>query len=194
MSDMKIIVEGSGKHCHVTQETLEILFGKGFELDVKKELSQPGQFASSCKVTVSGPTGETKMTILGPCRSINQVELSLTDARALGMECPVRMSGDIAGSAPCKLTGPCGSVELKEGAIVAMRHCHLTPEDAEKWGLKSGDTVMVRVEGDGTRPLTFDNVAIRVDPHFATYMHVDYDEINAAALFGKDPMGEIIKK
>ena len=173
---------------------MEVLFGKGFELDVKKELSQPGQFASSCKVTVSGPKGETKMTILGPCRSINQVELSFTDARALGLDCPVRMSGDIAGSSPCKLTGPAGSVELKEGAIVAMRHCHLTTEDAEKWGLKSGDTVMVKVEGDGTRPLTFDNVAIRVDPNFATYMHVDYDEINAASLFGKDPMGEIIKK
>ncbi len=194
MSDMKILVEGSGKHCHVTQKTLDVLFGEGFQLDVKKELSQPGQYASSCKITVSGPKGSTKMTILGPCRSLDQVELSLTDARALGLDCPVRMSGDIAGSAPCTLTGPCGSVELKEGAIIALRHIHVVTADAEKWGLKSGDTVMVRVEGDGTRPLIFDNVAIRVDPNFATAMHVDYDEINAGAIFGAEPMGEIIKK
>lgn len=194
MSDMKIIIEGSGKHCHVTPETLEILFGKGFELDVKKELSQPGQFASSCKVTVVGPKGETKMSILGPCRNLNQVELSFTDARGLGLNCPVRMSGDIKGSAPCKLVGPCGSVDLEEGAIIALRHCHISTADAEKWGIKNGEIVMVKC-GEGTaRPLIFDNVACRVSDNFATYMHVDYDELNAACLFGKDPVGEIIKK
>lgn len=194
MSDMKIIIEGSGKHCHLTKETFAVLFGEGAELDVKKMLSQPGQFASSCKITVVGPKGETKMSVLGPFRSADQVELSFTDARGLGLDCPIRMSGDLKGSAPCKLVGPAGSVELSEGAIVALRHCHISPEDGEKWGIKTGDRVMVKCGEGGGRALIFDDVVARIGPDHATYMHVDYDEINAAALFGKDPVGEIIKK
>ena len=194
MSEMKIIIEGSGKHCHLTQETLEVLFGKGFQLEVKKMLSQPNQFASNQKVTVVGPKGETKLSILGPCRNVDQVELSFTDARSLGLDCPIRLSGDLKGSAGCTIIGPEGQVELKEGAIIAMRHCHISPEDGEKWGIKNGDQLMVKC-GEGTgRALIFDDVVARVGPEHATCMHIDYDELNAAALFGKDPMGEIIKK
>lgn len=193
MSDMKIIIEGSGKHCHITEETKDILFGKGFELEVKKPLSQPGQFATPHKITVVGPKGETQMSVLGPCRSADQIELSFTDARALGLNCPVRMSGDLAGSAACKIVGPCGSVELSEGAIIALRHCHISPEDGEKWGIKDQDIVSVKCGQNGPRPMVFENVVARVGPAHATYMHIDYDELNAAALFEKDPIGEIIK-
>lgn len=194
MSEMKIIIEGSGKHCHLKPETLEALFGKGFQLEVKKMLSQPGQFASNQKITVVGPKGETTMSILGPCRNVDQIELSFTDARALGINAPIRMSGKLEGSAPCKLVGPAGSVELKEGAIIAQRHCHISPEDGEKWGIADGTPVMVKC-GEGTgRALIFDDVVARVGEGHATFMHIDYDELNAAALFGKDPVGEIIIK
>ena len=191
MSNMQVIIEGSGKHCHVTRETLDVLFGKGFELEVRKDLSQPGQYATTQKVTVAGPKGQTTMSILGPCRSADQVELSFTDARGLGLDCPVRESGDIKGSSPCKLIGPNGEVDLKEGAIVAKRHIHLTPEDAEKMGIADQDIIQVKVGGD--RALIFDQVVARVSPKYATYMHVDYDELNAAGLLGKEPVGEIIK-
>lgn len=194
MSDMKIIIEGSGKHCHLTEATFKALFGQDAQLDIKKELSQPGQYATSYKVTVVGPKGETKMTLLGPFRKADQVELSFTDARALGLNCPIRMSGDLAGSAACKLVGPAGEVELTEGAIIALRHCHISVEDGEKWGIKTGDQLMIKCGEGGGRALIFDDVVARVGPDHATYMHVDYDEINAAALFGKDPVGEIIKK
>ena len=130
---MKFLVETSASHVHVTKETLETLFGKGFELTVKKELSQPGQYASEQRVTVVGPKKElANVSILGPCRNADQVELSASDARSIGIAAPVRESGDIAGSGACKLVGPCGEVELKEGVIVAKRHIHVAPEDAEK--------------------------------------------------------------
>ena len=187
-----VIIEGSGRHIHVSREALDVLFGKGFELDQKKMLSQPGQFASSCKVTVTGPKGSLSMSILGPCRKADQVELSFTDARTLGLDCPVRESGVLAGSPGCTVTGPNGSVELTEGCIIAKRHIHLTPEDAEKFGVADKEIVCVKVGGD--RALIFDEVICRVSPSYATFMHVDYDEINAASLFGKDPVGEIIKK
>ena len=195
MSDMKILLEGSGKHCHVCRETLDVLFGKGFELDQKKMLSQPGQFASSCKVTVVGPKGETKMSILGPCRKADQVELSLTDARPLGIDAPIRQSGDLDGTPGCTLVGPEGSVEIKQGCIIALRHIHVDPESGEKWGIKDGDIVMIKCGEDGDRPLIFDNVVARVSPSYKNAMHMDYDELNAAGLQGvKDPYGEIIKK
>ena len=187
-----VIIEGSGRHIHVTRETLDVLFGKGFELDQKKMLSQPGQFASSCKVTVTGPKGSLSLSILGPCRKADQVELSFTDARTLGLDCPVRESGVLAGSPGCTVTGPNGSVEMAEGCIIAKRHIHLTPEDAEKFGVADKEIVQVKVGGD--RALIFDEVICRVSPSYATFMHVDYDEINAASLFGKNPTGEIIKK
>ena len=192
MADMSVIIEGSGRHIHVTREHLDILFGKGFELDQKKMLSQPGQFATSCKVTVTGPKGSLNMSILGPCRKETQIELSFTDARVVGLSCPVRESGDLAGSPGCTDTGPCGSIELDHGCIIAKRHIHMTPEDAERFGVKDKEIVQVKVGGE--RALIFDEVVCRVSPSYATFMHVDYDEINAASLFGKDPRGEIIKK
>ncbi len=187
-----VIIEGSGRHIHVTREDLDVLYGKGFELDQKKMLSQPGQFASSCKVTVTGPKGSLNLSILGPCRKETQVELSFTDARTVGLDCPVRESGVLAGSPGCTVTGPNGSIELKQGCIIAKRHIHFSVEDAEKFGVKDKEIVQVKVGGD--RALIFDEVVCRVSPNYATYMHVDYDEINAASLFGKDPVGEVIKK
>lgn len=187
-----VVIEGSGRHIHVTREALDVLFGEGFELDNKKALSQPGQFASSCKVTVTGPKGSLTLSILGPCRKATQVELSFTDARSLGLDCPVRESGNIAGSPGCTVTGPNGSVEISEGCIIAKRHIHFTPEDAEKFGVSDKEIVQVKVGGD--RALIFDEVVCRVSKDYATFMHVDYDEINAACLFGKDPIGEVIRK
>lgn len=187
-----VIIEGSGRHMHVSRADLDVLFGAGFELDQKKMLSQPGQFASSCKVTVTGPKGSLSMSILGPCRNQTQVELSFTDARTLGLSCPVRESGVLAGSPGCTITGPAGSVEISEGCIIAKRHIHLTPEDAERFGVADKEIVQVKVGGD--RALIFDEVVCRVSPSYATFMHVDYDEINAASLFDKEPTGEIIKK
>lgn len=188
---MKFLVETSARHLHVTQEDLETLFGKGFELSNKKDLSQPGQFASGEKVTVVGPKGELKMTILGPCRKASQIEVSFTDARALGITPPVRESGDIAGSQPCKLVGPAGEVELKEGVIVAKRHIHATPADAEQLGVKKGDTVSVKMDTDG-RSLVFGDVVVRVSDKFALAMHIDTDECNAASAFG-EVYGEIVR-
>lgn len=192
MSDKTVIIEGSGRHLHISREHLDVLFGAGFELDQKKMLSQPGQFASSCKVTLTGPRGSIAMSILGPCRPETQIELSFTDARTVGLNCPVRESGVLAGSPGCTITGPCGSVELETGCIIAKRHIHLTPEDAVKFGVEDKEIVQVKVEGE--RALIFDEVICRVSPSYATFMHVDYDEINAASLFGKDPIGVIIKK
>ena len=184
MSERQVIVEMSGKHCHVTEEVFEKLFGAGFEMEVKKMLSQPGQFATPHKVTVVGPKGSTAMTIIGPPRSVNQIELSFTDARSLGFEPPVRESGDVAGSPGCTLVGPEGEVVISEGVIVAKRHVHLTPEDAEKFGLKDKQIIKVRLEGE--RSLIFDSVVARVSKDYATYMHIDYDEANAAAPMKSD--------
>lgn len=176
---MKFLVETSARHVHVTQEALDTLFGKGYQLTVKKELSQPGQFASNERVTVVGPKKEmANVSILGPCRSANQVELSATDARSIGIAAPVRESGDIAGSGACRLVGPCGEVELSEGVIVAKRHIHVTPEDAEKLGVKDKQIVKVACGREG-RKLIFDDVVIRVHRNFATAMHIDTDESNA---------------
>lgn len=190
---MNIIIEGSGRHVHVSQADLAALFGEGFQLEVKKYLSQPGQYASASKVDIIGPKGTIRgVSILGPCRKATQIELSFTDARAAGLDCPVRESGDLAGTPGCTLVGPAGQAELKEGVIIAKRHIHMTPEDAEKAGVKDRQIVQVKVGGG--RALIFDEVVCRVSPDYATYMHVDYDEINAGSIFGKDPAGEIIVK
>ena len=176
---MKFIVETSARHVHVTQEDLEVLFGKGYQLTKKKDLSQPGQYASNEKVTIVGPKKEMTASILGPVRSASQVEISLTDARTLGIAAPVRESGDIAGSGACKLVGPCGEVELKEGVIAAKRHIHATPADAEQYGLQDKQIVSVKVESDG-RSLVFGDVVVRVSEKYALAMHIDTDESNAA--------------
>lgn len=189
---MNIIIEGSGRHVHVSQADLVTLFGEGFQLEVKKYLSQPGQYASTSKVDIVGPKGTIKgVSILGPCRKATQVELSFTDARAAGIDAPVRESGSLAGTPGCTLIGPAGQVALDEGVIIAKRHIHMTPEDAGKAGV--GDKQIVRVKVGGARALVFDEVVCRVSPDYATYMHVDYDEINAGCIFGRDPVGEIVK-
>jgi len=185
-----IEIEGSGKHCHVTRETLNVLFGEGFELEVKKWLTQPGQFATPHKITVVGPRRSADVSIIGPCRKADQVELSITDATSLGFVAPIRESGDLKGSPGCKLIGPKGEVDIDAGVIIAKRHVHLIPEDAKKFGIT--DKQNIRVKVDGERALIFDDVVARVSPDYATYMHVDYDEFNAAAISGPNPMGEII--
>ena len=175
----EFIVETSARHVHVTQEALEILFGKGATLTKKKDLSQPGQFASEQKVEVVGPKKSlANVSILGPVRSANQVELSATDARSIGIVAPIRESGDVAGSGACKLVGPCGEVELSEGVIVAKRHIHLTPADAEELGVKDKEIVWVKVDTDGRKAILGD-VVCRVSDKFARAMHIDTDEANA---------------
>ncbi len=187
---MSFLVETSARHVHVTQETLEALFGAGYQLTKKKDLSQPGQFASNERVTVVGPKKElANVSILGPVRSANQVELSATDARSIGIAAPVRESGDIAGSGACKLVGPAGEVELSEGVIVAKRHLHITPEDAAAMGVEDKQIIRVACGGEG-RKLVFDDVVVRVSAKFATAMHIDTDESNAA---GGPKSGEIVR-
>lgn len=186
----EVLVEISARHVHVTKETLEILFGAGHELTPKKNLSQPGQFACEEKVTVVGPKSSLKASILGPCRAEDQVELSLTDARAIGVTAPIRESGDVAGSGACKLVGPCGEIELTEGVIAAKRHIHMTVADGEKFGLSDKQVVSVKIPTAG-RALIFDDVVVRVSDKYALAMHIDTDEANAAAVPGSCT-GEIL--
>ena len=186
----KILVETSARHVHLTKESVEILFGKGHELTNKKDLSQPGQFACEEKVTVIGPRGSLKASILGPTRPADQVELSLTDARTIGVSALVRESGDIAGTQGCVIEGPCGSVEIKEGVIAAKRHIHMTPADAAELGVADKEIVSVKL--DTARPLVFGDVVVRVSEKFALAMHIDTDESNAACAFGQ-VYGEIVK-
>lgn len=188
---MKIMVETSAHHLHVTEETFKTLYGEGVSLTNKKDLSQPGQFVCFEKVTVVGPRGEMNMSILGPFRKADQVEISLTDARKLGLTVPVRESGDIDGTPGCKLVGPKGEVEIEKGVIVAKRHIHMTPQNAEEYGVSDKEIVKVSVGGEG-RKLIFDDVVVRVHENFAPAMHVDTDESNAAGLPGTVD-GEIIK-
>lgn len=187
----KILIETSARHLHVTQETLEILFGKGFQLEFKKELSQPGQFATNQKVRVVGPKGELNCTILGPVRKQNQVELSKSDARQIGLEAPLRESGDIKDSVGCKLVGPCGEVEILEGCIIAKRHIHMTEEDANDLNVKNGDIVSVKTVDSEGRSLIFGDTVIRVNNNFRLAMHIDTDESNAGFLSGTH-YGEIV--
>ena len=189
---MEILIETSARHIHVTKETLEILFGKGAELTKKKDLSQPGQFASEQRVTVVGPKKElANVSILGPCRPADQVELSATDARSIGVDIVIRESGDTAGTPGCTLRGPAGEVTIKEGVIVAKRHIHLVPETAEKLGVKNKDVVWVKCKTNGREAILGD-VVVRVSDKFADAMHIDTDEANAACAFGEF-YGEIVK-
>ena len=186
-----VLVETSARHVHVTQQDLETLFGKGYQLTVKKMLSQPGQFASEERVTVVGPKRElANVSILGPVRKATQVELSLTDCRTIGVTAPVRESGSIEGTPGCELIGPKGSVVIDKGVIAAKRHIHMTPEDAKAFGVENGSIVNVKV--NGSRPLVFGDVVVRVSDKFKLAMHVDVDECNAAGLT-PDAKGEIVK-
>ncbi len=188
----KIIVETSARHVHVTEADLVTLFGEGKKLTFKKALSQPGQFASEERVDIVGPKSTFKgVSILGPTRKETQVEVSLTDARILGIVAPIRESGDVVNSAPCTIVGPKGSVTIKQGVIIAKRHIHATPKDAEELHLKDKEIVNVKVESEG-RSLIFGDVVVRVRADFALAMHIDTDEANAAGLKG-EVLGEIVK-
>ncbi len=185
-----IPVSVSNRHLHISQEHLELLFGKGYQLQNLKDLSQPGQYAAKETVTIVGPKGAIpKVRILGPVRPATQVELSGTDTRTLGIKAPLRESGDIKGSFPITIVGPQGSVYLKEGAIRAWRHIHLKKADAAKYGLKDRDVVSVRIKGD--RGGVMEHVIARVSDSYALDMHIDTDEGNA---FGIEPgtMAEIV--
>ena len=188
----EFIVETSARHIHLSREAVDVLFGKGYELTKKKDLSQPGQYACAEKLTVVGPKGTLKASILGPTRPASQVEISLTDARSIGVVAPIRESGDIAGSGACKLVNPDtgAELELTEGVIAAKRHIHLTPETAADLGVADKEIVNVKVSSDSERAVIFGDVVVRVSEKFAPAMHIDTDEANAcynancAAVYG----------
>ena len=187
----KFIVETSARHVHLTAEAFATLFGEGKEVTVKKMLSQPGQFASEERVTIVGPKKSLpNVSILGPFRKANQVELSATDARSIGIVAPIRESGDVAGSGACKFFGPPAEIEISEGVIVAKRHIHLTPADAEEMGVKDKDVVWVRLDTDGRKAILGD-VVCRVSDSYALAMHIDTDESNAVSA-PRELYGEIV--
>lgn len=187
----EVLVEISARHVHVSEEHLAILYGDGYKLTPKKDLSQPGQYACEERVTVVGPKKELAgVSILGPCRKATQVELSLTDARSIGVKAPIRESGDIKDSGACKLIGPAGEVELTEGVIAAKRHIHMTTADAEKYGITDSQIVSVKIP-TADRALIFSDVVARVSDSYALAMHLDTDEANAAAIPGSC-IGEIL--
>ena len=181
-------LEASGRHVHVTREQALALFGH--PLTPKRPLSQPGQFLANERVTVVGPKGEfSNVAVLGPERKAGQVEVSLTDARTLGVEAPVRLSGDVQGSPGILIRGDRGCVTLPRGVIAAQRHIHLTPEDAKKFHVQ--DKQIVKLQTYTARPVLFEEVAVRVSPDFASYVHLDYDEANACG-FQKGDLGRIL--
>lgn len=183
-------VEVSARHVHLTQEHLEILFGKGAKLTPKRPLSQPGQFLSEERVTIIGKKGKKERTaILGPVRPQTQVELSKSDCVELGVTAPVRESGDVKGSGSITIQGPCGEITINEGAIIAHNHVHLTPEVAQIMGVHDKQKVSVEVLSE--RPVTFRDVIIRVSSKFSCRMHIDFDEANAALVSGFT-LGKII--
>ncbi len=188
----KVLVETSARHVHLSQQDLDTLFGAGYALTIKKMLSQPGQYACEERVDVVGAKKSIPgVSILGPVRNATQVELSLTDARSIGVNAPIRESGDIAGSGSCKLVGPKGEVTLSEGVIAAKRHIHMTTADAKEFDLKDKDVVNVKVDGDG-RSLIFGDVVVRVNDTYGLAMHIDTDESNAGGI-APGAMGEVVK-
>ena len=181
---MQITIEGSARHVHVTKEALAVLFGADAVLHNKRELSQPGQYLCEERVRLEGPRGSIdRVSILGPTRPASQAEVSFTDARALGIDPPIRESGDLKGSAPIRMVGPKGAVDLPEGAIVAKRHIHLTPEEATAYGVT--DKQIVSVKTEGPRALVYGEVVVRVSEKFSASVHLDFDEMNAAGLSGE---------
>ena len=187
---LTIEMEASGRHVHLCRADLEALFGPGYRLTPVKDLSQPGQFACAERVTLAGPKGEIRnVVILGPERPESQAEISLTDAVALGITPPVRLSGAITGTPGLTLRHGDREVCLKQGLIAAKRHIHMTPEDAALWGVESGQSVSLRTFTQ--RPLTFHDVEVRVSPKFATVVHLDYDESNACG-FRKGDRGMMV--
>ncbi len=188
----RFIVEVSARHVHLNKEAVEILFGKGYILNIKKNLSQPGQYVCEEKVEVVGEKSNLKrVSVLGPEREDVQVEISKTDSRSLGIDAPVRESGDLDGSAGCVLVGPCGELKLEKGVIVAKRHIHMTPENASEIGVKNGDVVFVDIPSK-ERSLIFKDVVVRVSKDYSLAMHIDTDEANSC-LISSDVRGEIVK-
>lgn len=180
----------SNKHLHLKQEDIETLFGKGYTLTPSKDLKQPGQFASEEKVDIVGPKGTLKgVRVLGPARPETQVELSMTDARAIGISAPVRESGKLSGTPGVKLVGPEGEVDVEYGTIIALRHIHLSPAQAIEAGVKDKDIVSIKFGGE--RGVTFDNVLVRSGDGHESEIHLDTDEGNAAGLKNGD-IGEIV--
>ncbi|MGL5379454.1 ethanolamine utilization phosphate acetyltransferase EutD [Clostridium sp.] len=189
--ELYIEVEASGRHIHLCQEHIDILFGKGHVLTKIKDLSQPGQYACKERVNITGPKGTiSNVVVLGPPRKETQVEVSLTDGLILGIKAPVKESGFIDNTPGISISNGNESIVLEKGVIVAKRHIHITPEDAEKFNVR--DKEIVKVEVMGARPLIFDDVVMRVSPNFKTYMHIDYDEANACG-YGKGTMCKILK-
>lgn len=188
---MSVMVEASGRHVHLSRSDADILFGKGYTFTIKKQLSQPGQYAYEERVTLTGPKGVIRnVAILGPCRDKTQIEISMTDARVLGIDAPVRLSGDISGTPGCTVSSSTASIEPKEGVIVAKRHIHLTPEDAARFKVKDNDTLKIKVFAK--RPVIFEDLSARVSGKFSTAVHIDYDEANACG-FTADCRGLIIQ-
>ena len=193
MENNEVLVEISARHLHLSQADLETLFGKGYQLTVKKALSQPGQFACEERVRVVGSKGEFPgVSVLGPVRNATQVEISLTDARSIGVTAPVRESGDIEGSGSCRLVGPKGEIELEQGVIAAKRHIHATTADAKRMGLENGQIVNVEIPTSNGRNLVFGDVVVRVSDSYALAMHIDTDEANAAGM-APNTIGKIVK-
>ncbi len=190
-SKVSVLVEASGRHVHLSRDDADALFGKGHVFKIKKELSQPGQFACVERVDITGPKGTIKnVAILGPCRSKTQVEISMTDARQLGINAPVRLSGDVKNTPGCKITNGDKSIETNEGVIIARRHIHVTPQDAQKFNIKDNDILKIKVFAN--RPLIFDDICARISNDFSTAVHIDYDEANACG-FSADTVGIIVK-
>lgn len=183
-----LVVNVSARHCHLTQEAVELLFGIGHKLTPMKWLYQEGQFAAKETVTLVGPRSRviSNLRILGPCRTLNQVELAFTDAIALGFTIPTRPSGKIEGTPGCMLMGPNGFFEMEQGVIRAAPHAHLSPEDAEYYGVRTGD--MMKLKVGGPLATTFDNILARVDPSFKLEVHIDTDEGNACGLTPETPV------
>ena len=188
---LKITVEASGRHVHLSRESIDILFGKGYKLTKATELSQPGQFGCNERVSISGPKGTiVNVIVLGPERGQTQVEVSKTDALILGVKPPIRESGNLDGSAGVTITTDKASLTIKEGLIIVKRHIHLTPDDANLF--KVCDKEIVKAKISGERPLIFDDVVIRVGKQYSTAMHIDYDEANACGYI-KGSTAKIIK-
>lgn len=189
LGNIFVELEASGRHVHVTKAQALELFGH--PLTAKRPLSQPGQYLANERVTVVGPKGQFEnVAVLGPERKDAQVEISLTDGRTLGLNPPVRLSGDIKNSPGAVLAGPMGKVTIEQGVICAKRHIHMTPADAQRFGVKDKQVVSLRTYTD--RPVVFDDTVVRVSPDFATYVHLDYDEANACG-FAAGDLGRIVK-
>jgi propanediol utilization protein len=184
-------VEASGRHVHLKREHVDLLFGKGYELTPKRDLSQPGQYLCEERLTLKTDKGILKnVAVLGPVRKDTQVELSLTDAMSLGVDAPVKESGDITGSASITIVSALGEVKIGEGVIVAMRHLHATPKDAVLLGVKDKDLISIRIHG--LRPVIFEDVLVRVSEKYSTTVHIDYDEANACG-YRPGTMASIVK-